>query len=375
MISAVTVCSVIDEKLIPNPWIVGDQVWRHTHLIPHMQAFYAADPVSFGEDFYLANPQQFFTLAQYLGLPAVIKGKDGCVASSGEAMLWLTYRLHNEGTDRKLSKHQVFSHAGSNWSPTKCRSIFAAVIAALLVLHNHRISWSSCIANRWQLYAAKINAVIDPVLNDVWAGMNWSVAFLMDGTRRKMSRAQSGPNGEDFQRVDYSGYVHYHNNGYISVTAPDGLFLCFLGPFHGKEPDSKNLQDTALLQQWAAAFPPALGSLVKMITDEGFAHLTASPLVNHFPGGPFPAAQAWRNQYNAALSAARDPVEMPFGAMQQMFPYLLLNQNRTRVSTTVSQNCRVAALLHNVFTTLGVGHQQVGTMFDCDPPTPAAYLA
>ena len=373
MTSAVTVCSVVDEKLIPNPWIVGDQAWRHAHLIPHMQAFCAADPASLGEDFCLANPQQFFTLAQRLGLPAVVKGTDGCVASGGEATLWLTCRLRDEGTDRKLSKHQASSRAGSNWSPTKRRSTFAAVVAALLVLHNHRISWSSCVANRWQLHAAKVNAVVDPALNDVWAGVDWSVAFLTDGARRKTSRAQSGPNGEDFQRVDCSGHVHHHNDGHISVAAPDGLSVCFLGPFHGKEPDGKNLQDAALLQQWAAAFP--LGSLVKMITDEGFARLATSPSVNHLPGGPFPAARAWRNQHDAALSAARDPVEVPFGAMQQMFPRPLLNQNRTQVSTTVSQNCRVAALLHDVFTTLGVGRQQVGTTFDCDPPAPAACLA
>ena len=67
----------------------------------------------------------------------------------------------------------------------------------------------------------------------------------LDGKRFEICR----PSGVDNQQVEsYNTYYGFHNLGFQSVVAPDGLILHFTGPYAGCGTDLNFLADSCLLR-------------------------------------------------------------------------------------------------------------------------------
>jgi hypothetical protein len=56
----------------------------------------------------------------------------------------------------------------------------------------------------------------------------------LDGTRFQICR----PSGDNNQQAGvYNAYYGYHNLGFEGITAPDGMFIQFAGPYAGADND------------------------------------------------------------------------------------------------------------------------------------------
>ena len=226
---------LMQSNLAPNPRKSRPVVYRHSPLSGAATAYHTTKGAGrFAKWFMLVDYQQFVSFAAILRLPAVVRGEDGCVASRSDALLVYIFRLHNEGSWDKLLEHPVMSAALADWSPTKAKSIFRAVGQLLHAEHGARVTWSSCIMGRHALYAAAISARTPAPLLLLFQQQNIHISFLGDGTRRPKARAIGGPNGEDFQRLDYNSVKKRHDDNYVTVMAADGCLGCCSGPHHGE---------------------------------------------------------------------------------------------------------------------------------------------
>ena len=365
---------LLRSKLIPNPRTQNPIVYRHSPLAAAALAFSTAHPDRFTKWFYLTNYQKFVVLSALLELPAVIRCRDGCIATRADALMIFIYRLANEGSWEKLMEHGVFCGLGASWSPTKAKSVFRAVSRELHRLHGARVTWSKAAMARHAFYGPKAHAVMSAPLAAYFAQLGYNVCFFMDGTRRQKARQLPAWDGTDMQQKDWNAWWHKHGSLFVTVCAPSGLIAACSGPHFGHNNDQGAVN--------ASGFIAALQTLppnVKCATDDGFANgaggAAGFPLVGKVPGGPFSANGADpRDRYNAAMSSYRNSVELPYGCLVQMFPYLNLVANRIKVNTMNCLNYRNAILLYNCLLCTNNAHMIVSRMFDCEPMDIADYL-
>ena len=372
MLSLPAAQQALQAQLIPNPRRQGGMVFRHTPLAMAAAAYRAAQPDWFADWFLLPGYDQFVLLADIIGLPATVRCDDGCVAPRADALLVWVMRAHNEGSWKKLAQHPVVSGPGSNWSETKLKIMFRTVSVAIHRAHGRRATWSKCCMGRHAMYAAKLHARMPPTLNAHFAGLGVVVSLMMDGTRRAVSRAIPAVDGTDLQRQDWNHWWHGHNNLFITMSGPDGLFAACSGPHHGNNND----QGATNAANVVPAINANLPAHVRVVVDDGFAGTNGpGPLVGAVPGGPFSNnCSDPRDRYNADMRSLRNSVELPYGALTSIWPCLELGHNRTRASTTTYLNYRNCVIVHNVLLCMGQGHAIIGSMFDCPPPSIDDYL-
>jgi hypothetical protein len=157
----------------------------------------------------------------------------------------------------------------------------------------------------------------------------------IDGKRFEIS-CPAGPNNQQYYA--YNTYYAYHQLGYQSVVAPDGLIIHFSGPHSGCGNDLNMLADSRFIRELQLASNLAnvdiqldvIVDKIYNILTRGIVSLRKDPTNNN------------EREEDRAGSKFRIPVEWNFGKINLHFPfvniYFRLKINEREVGTYINAN-------------------------------------
>jgi hypothetical protein len=193
----------------------------------------------------------------------------------------------------------------------------------------------------------------------------------LDGKRYAIARP-SGPNNQ--QAGAYNAYYGYHNLAFQTITAPDGMFLHFGGPYAGAATDLNMLVESRAVQDLRDALiaTGAVDQVMDVVCDKIYNIAAAG-------------VAALRRRHNgnvevledAAACFIRIPVEWSQGNVINLFSFLDFEKNLKINEREIGKYICVGALLTNLHTCLY--GSQTSSYFSIEienvfPPTLEEYM-
>lgn len=170
------------------------------------------------------------------------------------------------------------------------------------------------------------------------------------------------------QRACYSGHKRAHCLNYLTITTPDGIVLYMYGPEEGRRHDitlyRKSGLDEAMLQS--------------LLVDDTQYYVYGDPAFVMRPwlqvGFPCNVGGVVEEQFNSAMSSAREAVEWSYKDLKQNFTANDFPRMLKVRKAPIALMYKAAAVLWNLKVCLNHGGQ-VTSYFACAPPSIEAYLA
>ena len=186
------------------------------------------------------------------------------------------------------------------------------------------------------------------------------VGFI-DGTVRPICR----PSRQ--QRPYYNGHRRVHSLKFQNVIFPDGIIVFMDGPYAGKRHDAGLFRDSGLSDILESNLR---GVDRRQLCLYGDAAYPERPYL--VP--PFKGSQVTQDQhdFNARMAQLRISVELSFGKIVNLFPFVDFKKNLKLLLQPVGKYYLVATVLTNCHTCLY--KSQVNVIFKSDPPTIEEYL-
>jgi hypothetical protein len=215
--------------------------------------------------------------------------------------------------------------------------------------------WFFKLTNNWHYFIPKLaeyRTIMRRKLRKVYNHQNdlpqrYRNCFAsIDGKRFAISRP-SGPNNQQYYA--YNDYYGFHQLGYQSVVAPDGLIIHFSGPYAGCGNDLNLLAESELLRNLQLALRDAN-------LDDLELDLIADKIYNILKRGIVSLRQNPANdderEEDIAGIRIRIPVEWNFGKITLHFPFVNIYCHLKVNEREIGNYINVAALFTNIHTCL-----------------------